>query len=596
MSLLSSTEKGCQCHIQLDPVPKGSSSWRNGSDASLDHYCHVCNTQLNSCKQTRIHVNGKRHEKRLIYLKYALECEESPSDSPPNENAAPEYTVPYYHYEPYVLPSYEPSGSYYYSPPPAIVQQSGYYDYHATVPPPVVLSHPSPPQSIVTIAPPIQQQQPLTSHQHSYSSITNNSNHGVMSPSLTSGFSGSGADCKSTETSSILSAASFNSNPGPILSSPSVKNNGNKKGNAHHHKSNRNLKKNQAAKKFAEEEAAKESLLKTLHKLVGKGLTCEVCQIAFPSKTVLENHLKGSRHNRKVKSREVFRELQDAGAEFRQNDEEISCEVCKVSVNSSHQLQAHLAGQKHKVRCYRRGLHPSKALISEFSSLEGGNESEDVSSSSSSSSSCSHSLPQAPLLPPSALEPPPLRLSLLGHPGSLKADVTTSLMGAPPMPSCSTTTTTINLPVMMNNRKSSSSCKSSKSSCSSRQKTSQKQKSESEDKKVLNSDGGTVSECSNVDDHEHDNEESILLSSPDISPISSLEEPEKSKMSNTNNNSSSSSSSSNSMSSSSSLSSSSSSSSSSESMNNNNNIKSIISFKCESCQVTMASQAPTPVS
>ncbi|CAB4067918.1 unnamed protein product [Lepeophtheirus salmonis] len=485
MSLLSSTEKGCQCHIQLDPVPKGSSSWRNGSDASLDHYCHVCNTQLNSCKQTRIHVNGKRHEKRLIYLKYALECEESPSDSPPNENAAPEYTVPYYHYEPYVLPSYEPSGSYYYSPPPAIVQQSGYYDYHATVPPPVVLSHPSPPQSIVTIAPPIQQQQPLTSHQHSYSSITNNSNHGVMSPSLTSGFSGSGADCKSTETSSILSAASFNSNPGPILSSPSVKNNGNKKGNAHHHKSNRNLKKNQAAKKFAEEEAAKESLLKTLHKLVGKGLTCEVCQIAFPSKTVLENHLKGSRHNRKVKSREVFRELQDAGAEFRQNDEEISCEVCKVSVNSSHQLQAHLAGQKHKVRCYRRGLHPSKALISEFSSLEGGNE------SAATSTICFRASSSKVIL---------IRSSRFIESG-----------------------------LMMNNRKSSSSCKPSKSSCSSRQKTSQKQKSESEDKKVLNSDGGTVSECSNVDDHEHDNEESILLSSPDISPISSSEEPEKIK-------------------------------------------------------------------
>merc|ERR1719189_3551879 len=39
--------------------------------------------------------------------------------------------------------------------------------------------------------------------------------HGVMSPSLTSGFSGSGADCKSTETSSILSAASYSSGAAP---------------------------------------------------------------------------------------------------------------------------------------------------------------------------------------------------------------------------------------------------------------------------------------------------------------------------------------------------------------------------------------------
>ena len=35
-------------------------------------------------------------------------------------------------------------------------------------------------------------------------------NHGVMSPSLTSGFSGSG-DCKSTETCSLLSVASYSS-------------------------------------------------------------------------------------------------------------------------------------------------------------------------------------------------------------------------------------------------------------------------------------------------------------------------------------------------------------------------------------------------
>lgn len=34
--------------------------------------------------------------------------------------------------------------------------------------------------------------------------------HGVMSPSLTSGFSGSG-DCKSTETCSLLSVASYSS-------------------------------------------------------------------------------------------------------------------------------------------------------------------------------------------------------------------------------------------------------------------------------------------------------------------------------------------------------------------------------------------------
>ena len=48
---------------------------------------------------------------------------------------------------------------------------------------------------------------------------------------------------------------------------------------------------------------------------------------------------------------------------FKQECGEIQCEVCRVSVNSSHQLQAHLAGHKHKVRCYKRGLDPCAALI-----------------------------------------------------------------------------------------------------------------------------------------------------------------------------------------------------------------------------------------
>ena len=85
--------------------------------------------------------------------------------------------------------------------------------------------------------------------------------------------------------------------------------------------------------------------------------TCDLCKLTFPSQSVLDNHLKGSRHARRVKSQQAFRQLQDNGTNLRQNiihedgtiDEElhygeICCEVCEVSVNSSHQLQAHLAG------------------------------------------------------------------------------------------------------------------------------------------------------------------------------------------------------------------------------------------------------------
>ena len=85
--------------------------------------------------------------------------------------------------------------------------------------------------------------------------------------------------------------------------------------------------------------------------------TCDLCKLTFPSHSVLDNHLKGSRHIRRVKSQQAFRQLQDNGTNLGQNIihedgsfedglhfGEICCEVCEVSVNSSHQLQAHLAG------------------------------------------------------------------------------------------------------------------------------------------------------------------------------------------------------------------------------------------------------------
>ncbi|CAB4067916.1 unnamed protein product [Lepeophtheirus salmonis] len=79
---------------------------------------------------------------------------------------------------------------------------------------------------------------------------------------------------------------------------------------------------------------------------------CDVCCMSFPTRYILHNHKLGSRHARKVKSKEVFRQLQDSGAEFSQDDAatEMKCEMCQISVNSSHQLQAHLRGHKHKGR------------------------------------------------------------------------------------------------------------------------------------------------------------------------------------------------------------------------------------------------------
>ena len=103
-----------------------------------------------------------------------------------------------------------------------------------------------------------------------------------MSPSLTSGFSGSG-DCsgsKSTETCSLLSVASYSSAT-PTSHAQSAKEGGGGGG--------------QVA-----------SLGDRGRHLV----QCEVCHLPFPSRAVLEHHLMGSRHARKVKAESVLRQLQ----------------------------------------------------------------------------------------------------------------------------------------------------------------------------------------------------------------------------------------------------------------------------------------------
>lgn len=39
----------------------------------LPHYCRVCNIQLNSCRQAKIHSSGKKHHKRLQCIQQCWE-------------------------------------------------------------------------------------------------------------------------------------------------------------------------------------------------------------------------------------------------------------------------------------------------------------------------------------------------------------------------------------------------------------------------------------------------------------------------------------------------------------------------------------------
>ena len=42
----------------------------------LSHYCRVCNIQLNSCRQAKIHSEGKKHCKRVNFLRLCIESGE----------------------------------------------------------------------------------------------------------------------------------------------------------------------------------------------------------------------------------------------------------------------------------------------------------------------------------------------------------------------------------------------------------------------------------------------------------------------------------------------------------------------------------------
>ena len=70
--------------------------------------------------------------------------------------------------------------------------------------------------------------------------------------------------------------------------------------------------------------------------------------------------------------------------EWQKKTTKFRCEVCEVSVNSSHQLQAHMtgnfpsihifsmlfcsAGHKHKMRCARQGVAPHRTILTPASS------------------------------------------------------------------------------------------------------------------------------------------------------------------------------------------------------------------------------------
>ena len=286
-------------------------------------------------------MTGKKHEKRLAYLKFSLDTVADPPlvqstyssqylGPPASSHPILSTGLPTVYAYPPPCASYGQSPAYYYPGPP--LQQPyptypTYHEYQQGGPPQAPPPGPSPSTS---------QHAPRQGRRREGGTGPSQggvASHGVMSPSLTSGFSGSG-DCKSTETCSLLSVASYSSVTPAGSGSPGGRNG-------------------------VEQSAGPSSSTASSSAAPPRHVvTCEVCHLPFPSRAVLEHHLVGSRHARKVKAESVLRQLQEGGAEFRATEATGDirwvvgatltpwprCEVCEVSVNSSHQLQAHMIG------------------------------------------------------------------------------------------------------------------------------------------------------------------------------------------------------------------------------------------------------------
>jgi len=77
---------------------------------------------------------------------------------------------------------------------------------------------------------------------------------------------------------------------------------------------------------------------------------CEICNLEFTSQPIMDAHLAGAKHQRKVQGNELLWKLQQTETCFTQDEEtgKLTCLVCHVELTSPQLLDAHLNGMKHK--------------------------------------------------------------------------------------------------------------------------------------------------------------------------------------------------------------------------------------------------------
>ncbi|KAM8857309.1 zinc finger protein 385B [Synchiropus picturatus] len=147
-----------------------------------------------------------------------------------------------------------------------------------------------------------------------------------------------------------------------------------------------------------------------------KLLYCSLCKVAVNSLSQLEAHNAGSKHKTMLDARSgagPIKAYPRPGAKQKSTNNSVvkgsglhnktfHCQICDVHVNSEIQLKQHISSRRHKDRVAGK---PSKPKYSPYAKQQRGVASEPVTPQRSSSSTSLLSAPSTPLLPTISLQP-----------------------------------------------------------------------------------------------------------------------------------------------------------------------------------------------
>lgn len=90
----------------------------------------------------------------------------------------------------------------------------------------------------------------------------------------------------------------------------------------------------------------------------GENLGCEVCKLQFTSQSIVDAHMSGAKHQRKLKAKELLWKLREAESCFTHDEAsgKLTCLVCNMELTSPQLLESHFAGTKHKNKSGKRGV------------------------------------------------------------------------------------------------------------------------------------------------------------------------------------------------------------------------------------------------